>query len=143
MTLRTWKYEDILAISRLEKESFKDPWTFEMFASGFSSPYFYGVLAEEDGEIIGYGCETILFENAEIDNLAVAKDHRRKGLGMILMSALEEEAKKRQAETSILEVRVSNSPALRLYLSRGYQGIYARSRYYPDGEDAIVMQKKL
>jgi len=43
----------------------------------------------------------------------------------------------------LLEVRVSNVPAMSLYLHLGYAGIYTRSRYYADGEDAVVMQKRL
>ena len=30
-----------------------------------------------------------------------------------------------------------------LYLTSGFRGLYARSRYYPDGEDAVVMVKEL
>ena len=68
MTYRSWKFEDILKISELEKECFSDPWTYRMFVEGFSSKLFYGVCAVEDGEIVGYACETVLFENAEVDN---------------------------------------------------------------------------
>ena len=32
---------------------------------------------------------------------------------------------------------------MKLYLDRGFRGLYARPRYYPDGEDALVMQKSL
>ena len=63
MTYRSWKFEDILKISELEKECFSDPWTYRMFVEGFSSKLFYGVCAVEDGEIVGYACETVLFEN--------------------------------------------------------------------------------
>lgn len=141
MILREWKYEDILRISELEKECFEEPWTYRMFADAFSSPHFVGVCAEEDEEIVGYACETVLFENAEIDNVAVAKEYRRKGLGRKLLEALEKRAAERGASVSVLEVRVSNAPAMLLYLREGYKGIYTRSRYYHDGEDAVVMQK--
>ena len=43
----------------------------------------------------------------------------------------------------LLEVRVSNAPAMTMYLKEGFKGIYVRPRYYPDGEDAVVMQKEL
>lgn len=76
MTYRSWKFEDILKISELEKECFSDPWTYRMFVEGFSSKLFYGVCAVEDGEIVGYACETVLFENAEVDNIAVAESCR-------------------------------------------------------------------
>ena len=40
-----------------------------------------------------------------------------------------------------LEVRVSNSAAIQLYLKNGFVGKYARLRYYDDGEDALVLHK--
>ena len=49
----------------------------------------------------------------------------------------------RSAERVLLEVRVSNAPAMRLYLKRGYVGCGVRPRYYADGEDALIMQKRL
>ena len=143
MTYRSWKFEDILKISELEKECFSDPWTYRMFVEGFSSKLFYGVCAVEDGEIVGYACETVLFENAEVDNIAVAKSCRRRGVGKKLLKKLETEAKERGARVILLEVRVSNAPAMTMYLKEGFKGIYVRPRYYPDGEDAVVMQKEL
>lgn len=141
MTLRPWKTEDISSIFELEKVCFSDPWSKRMFVDGFSSPYFHGVLIEEDGRIIAYACQSVLFENAEINNVAVSPAKRKKGLATRLMDAMEEEAKKRGAEYSFLEVRSSNEPALALYKKRGYQPLFVRARYYPDGEDAIVMKK--
>ena len=143
MTYRSWKFEDILKISELEKECFSDPWTYRMFVEGFSSKLFYGVCAVEDGEIVGYACETVLFENAEVDNIAVAESCRRRGVGKKLLKKLETEAKERGARVILLEVRVSNAPAMRLYLSRGYVGRYVRPRYYGDGEDAVIFVKEL
>jgi ribosomal-protein-alanine acetyltransferase len=143
MTYRSWKFEDILKISELEKECFSDPWTYRMFVEGFSSKLFYGVCAVEDGEIVGYACETVLFENAEVDNIAVAESCRRRGVGKKLLKKLETEAKERGARVILLEVRVSNAPAMTMYLKEGFKGIYVRPRYYPDGEDAVVMQKEL
>ena len=143
MTYRSWKFEDILKISELEKECFSDPWTYRMFVEGFSSKLFYGVCAVEDGEIVGYACETVLFENAEVDNIAGAESCRRRGVGKKLLKKLETEAKERGARVILLEVRVSNAPAMTMYLKEGFKGIYVRPRYYPDGEDAVVMQKEL
>lgn len=143
MTYRSWKFEDILKISELEKECFSDPWTYRMFVEDFSSKLFYGVCAVEDGEIVGYACETVLFENAEVDNIAVAESCRRRGVGKKLLKKLETEAKERGARVILLEVRVSNAPAMTMYLKEGFKGIYVRPRYYPDGEDAVVMQKEL
>lgn len=143
MTFRKWKYEDVLKIAELEVACFSDPWNYRMFAESFSSNFSYGVVAEEGGEVVAYALETILFETAEIQNVAVAEAHRRKGIAEKLMELLEKEAFDRGAENSLLEVRVSNAPAMRMYLKRGYVGVFARKKYYPDGEDALIMKKVL
>lgn len=144
MILRGWKYEDILRISELEKECFGDEaWNYRMLASSFGTESFVGILADDGGDIAGYGGITIAADSADIGNVAVAEAYRRGGVGTSLLNGLCEEAKRRGADRVFLEVRVSNSAALRLYLKNGFKGVYARTRYYPDGEDCLVMAKEL
>ena len=82
MTLRRWKYEDILRISELEKEYFpQEPWSYRMLADSFENENFVGVLCEENGEIAGYGGITIGYDTADIDNIAVCESYRRCGFG--------------------------------------------------------------
>ena len=113
----------------------------EMLLKSFVSPIFYSVLIEEQGEIWGYACETVMFEDAEIAIVAVAPKHRKKGLGKLLMERLENIAISRGAEQTFLEVRKSNAAALALYEGFGFEKIRTRERYYADGEDAFVMRK--
>ncbi len=46
-------------------------------------------------------------------------------------------------ETAILEVRASNTAALRLYFKLGFQQVGRRASYYSDGEDAVLMEREL
>ena len=144
MIIREWKYEDILRISELEKECFpKEPWSFQMLASSFESDSFFGVLAEDGGEITGYGGITVAFDSADIANIAVSEPFRMGGVGGAVLDKLLETARERGAKKAFLEVRVSNSTAMGLYLKHGFKGVYARTRYYSDGEDCLVMAKEL
>lgn len=143
MTLRAWTKEDVAKIAALEKRCFSDPWSEEMFLGSMRLPVFYSVLIEEEGELIGYACENILFEDAEIANVAVAPEHRRKGFGNVLLAWLEKTAREQNAEKLFLEVRASNTPAKTLYEKVGFEPLSVRKRYYEDGEDAIVMLKNL
>ena len=143
MIIRPWKYEDILRISEIEKECFpKEPWSFRMLASSFGTDTFYGVVAE-DGEIIGYGGFTAAQDTADIDNIAVVENYRKSGVATAVLSELFKKAEERGVKKLFLEVRVSNYAAMSLYLKCGFKGVYARSRYYPDGEDCLVMVKEL
>ena len=144
MTVRDWRYEDILKISELEKEIFSgEAWSYKTLATAFKAPAFLGVLCEDGGEIAGYGGVSIAADSADIGNIAVAENYRRGGIGTLLLQKLCEKVKERGAEKVFLEVRVSNSAAIQLYLKNGFVGAYARTRYYPDGEDCLVMVKNL
>ena len=114
-----------------------------MLASSFESETFKGVLAEDGGEIIGYGGITIAADSADIDNVAVTEIYRRGGVGTAIMAELLKVARENGVKKVFLEVRVSNYVAMGLYLKSGFKGVYARTRYYPDGEDCLVMVKEL
>lgn len=144
MKIRPWKYEDILRISEIEKECFpKDAWTYKMLASAFGTETFSGLVAEDGGEIIGYGGYTAAVDTADIDNIAVVEDYRRSGVAKTIIAELCKKAKKQGIKKLFLEVRVSNYAAMSLYLKCGFKGAYARLRYYPDGEDCLMMVKEL
>ena len=143
MTFREWRYSDILKISELEKECFpQEPWSFKTLASGFGSDNFFGVVAE-DGEVAGYGSISLAVDTADIGNIAVAEAYRRCGAGSEILTRLVDYAEAKGVKKVFLEVRVSNSPAMMMYLKHGFKGVYARTRYYSDGEDCLVMAKEL
>ena len=144
MNGREWLFEDLNEIAALERECFpSDPWNVRMLAESFLSGRFFGSLLEEEGVITAYGGISFAEDEAELELIATAEMYRRCGRAEKILSDLFEEAARRGIKKIFLEVRVSNSSALMMYLKSGFVGIYARSRYYPDGEDAIVMKKEL
>lgn len=144
MKLRRWKFEDILGISELEKECFpQEPWSYRMLADSFENENFTGVLYEDGGEIAGYGGISMGYDTADIDNIAVSERYRRSGLGGKMLEELVSVARSKGAHRVFLEVRVSNRAAMSLYLKHGFKGVYARTRYYTDGEDCLVMARDI
>lgn len=143
MEYRTWAYEDVLAIAAMEKECFPDPWSYKMLADTFFNGTSLTCLAEEDGQIHGYGFLIVAGDEADLANIAVQEKSRRRGIAQGILETLEREAKLLGVRRLFLEVRVSNAPAMALYLRRGFVGRYVRPRYYGDGEDALVMVKEL
>lgn len=140
---RAWRMDDLDAIAALEKECFPDPWNRRMLADSFLSEGFHGVLLEEEGALIAYGAVRVVCDEAEIELVAVSEMYRRCGRGKAVMDDLLSIAKEHGAKRVFLEVRVSNASAQILYLKCGFRGLYCRTRYYPDGEDAIVMAREL
>lgn len=143
MNGREWTTEDLTEIAKLEEECFSDPWSQRMLADSFLSDGFFGSLLEEGNTITAYGGMRTVGEEAEIELIATAEMYRRCGRGWKILDDLLDEAARRGVKAVFLEVRVSNAAAQLLYLKKGFKGLYALSRYYPNGEDAIVMKKEL
>ena len=76
---------------------------------------------------------------AWIATVAVLPEYRGKGIGGALLQACEDKISLKRIR---LCVRVSNELAIHLYEHRGYERVGEWSRYYQDGESALVMEKK-
>jgi ribosomal-protein-alanine N-acetyltransferase len=125
----------------------------------YSDYFYYEILAEFPetflvadlgGELVGYIMCRIeygfshmrrlgLARKGHIVSVAVTKEHREKGIGTRLVTKAHEEMVKKAATESYLEVRVSNSEAIRLYEQLGYKSTGRLEAYYKDGEAALVM----
>ncbi|HKX84682.1 MAG TPA: ribosomal protein S18-alanine N-acetyltransferase [Pyrinomonadaceae bacterium] len=78
-----------------------------------------------------------------LTTIGVAPEHRRRGLGLTLLQHLENSLRKKGASTIVLEVRVSNMAAQKLYNSAGYAVVQRLTSYYSNGEDGYLMVKAL
>ena len=138
--LRSWTKNDLNAILELEKQCFKEPWSYEMLESEMNLKGFVGLVLEENGEILGYvGASTILDEG-NIDVIAVAPSMRKKGYGKLILSELLNKLFSNGITKVFLEVRRKNLPARSLYENLGFITIGERLNYYGD-DDAIIMVK--
>lgn len=143
MTMRIAEEKDVAAIALLERDCLQDPWTVGQLKGSFARTDFYALVLETDGEIVGYICGTSLFEDAEIARVAVVKNHRREGLGGMLLDSFLSLVKDKGATRAFLEVRVQNAAAIGLYQSRNFSLVRTRLKYYADGEDGLEMKKDL
>ena len=137
---RTLLPEDAEGVAAVERESFPTPWSREDFWREASNDFACYIVVLEDMEIIGFAGCWISFEEAQVTNIALTSAQRGRGLGKVLMAKLMRVAAERGAERMTLEVRPSNTPALRLYEGLGFAAIGVRKKYYQDNdEDAILM----
>ena len=132
--------EDAEAVANIERESFPTPWSREDFWREASNDFACYIVVLADEAIIGFGGCWISFEEAQVTNIALTSAQRGRGLGKALMARLMRAAAARGAERMTLEVRPSNTPALRLYEGLGFAAVGIRKKYYQDNdEDAILM----
>jgi ribosomal-protein-alanine N-acetyltransferase len=135
---RWWHIEQVLPI---ERELFPpEPWTAGQFWSelGQVDTRHY-VVAVEDDQVVGYAGLCDYPDEAFVQTMAVAPPYQGRGVGAQLLEDLLAEAARRKHRRVLLEVRVDNEPAQRLYARYGFQQESVRRGYYPGGIDALVL----
>jgi len=138
VTLRPMTTGDIPAVLTLERAIFPHPWTEGMLRDELEGPNRIYLVAEETGEVVGYGGVMRVKEDAHITNLAVAEGHRGRGIATRIYVSLTEAVLDAGAEHLTLEVRMENMDARRLYSGFGFAPVGVRKGYYGD-EDALIM----
>ncbi|MCE4051941.1 MULTISPECIES: ribosomal protein S18-alanine N-acetyltransferase [Bacillaceae] len=136
---------DIDKVHMVETLSFSTPWSKEAFFNELTKNRFAKYIVIEHGEqLVGYIGAWIVIDEVHITNIAILPDFRGQKLGEKLLRAMMEEAKKQEAKSMTLEVRVTNIVAQNLYKKLGFQSGAIRKNYYTDNqEDALVMWVKI
>ncbi len=137
--LRWWHIEELLPI---EDDLFGvDRWSPAMFWNELANGHHY-LVALEGSEIVGYAGLSRSGDEAWVQNLAVRRDHQRRGIGRALLEELIAEAERHGIGIILLEVAVDNTAAQRLYEAYGFQTVGVRRGYYqPSNTDALVMRR--
>lgn len=137
--------QDVDAVVPLEQACFSLPWSTEQFFAAFEQGHFAAFgLRDGQGALLGYVSFYHALDELEILNIAVAPHCRRQGKGRELLALALQVAKKMGIERAVLEVRVHNGPALRLYEGLGFACVGRRPKYYADtGEDALIYARTL
>lgn len=133
-------------IMRLEQAIYPFPWTSGNFEDALRSGYSAWTLVSETDAIIAYAVAMLAVDEAHLLNLAVDPQLQRRGYGWRLLDWMARIMREYGARFLLLEVRPSNTEALRLYRQYGFEPIGIRRGYYParrGREDAIVMRTAL
>lgn len=127
-------------LAALHARAFERPWSAAEFARLMSNPAAFALTEEGAGFILAWA----VGGEAEVLTLAVAQEHRRRGLGAALVAAAAGAAAGMGAEEIYLEVAANNSAALGLYAKLGFAEAGRRKGYYQGGSvDAVVMRRRL
>lgn len=128
---------DLLSIAALESNAFSNPWTRDALVEMISSDVTRLYVARYGRQIVAFCACWVIAGELHINTLAVDGDMRRRGIATnLLHHVLQQTAVKR----ATLEVRRSNTAALKLYEGLGFTATAVRRRYYsnPD-EDALIL----
>ena len=144
--LRAMRWWDVEAAAEIEQRLFPDAWSVETFwaeLAGVPETRHY-VVAEDDGVLLGYAGLFATRHSADVQTVAVAPEAQGSGLGATLLQDLLDEATRRGCGEVLLEVRVDNEPARRLYERHGFERVAVRRGYYQPGSvDGLVLRRRL
>ncbi|WP_409474864.1 ribosomal protein S18-alanine N-acetyltransferase [Streptomyces sp. HC307] len=143
--MRWWDIDPVL---ELERDLFpEDAWSRGMFwselahARGPGATRRYMVAQDGAGRIVGYAGLASAGGIGDVQTIAVARDHWGTGLGARLLTELLRAATAFECAEVMLECRVDNVRAQRLYERFGFEPIGFRRGYYQPGNvDAVVMR---
>lgn len=140
ITIRRMTMDDVDGVYAVESSTFVDAWSRDAFVSDMKNPVARYLVAEQDGQIIGYAGAWVILDESHITNIAVLAAHRGRGTGKRLTRDLLQYLSNLGAAYATLEVRRSNAVAQHLYQSLGFIQLGVRKRYYTDNnEDALLM----
>jgi [ribosomal protein S18]-alanine N-acetyltransferase len=135
---------DLDAIAALERRAFPVPWKRDYFEVEIGAAHrFNRVAIGPRGDLAGYVFCAFAGGELHVNKIAVDERHRRRGVASFLMDEVLAFAERTGVEEIYLEVRVSNRPARTFYAGLGFHETGRRSRYYLDGEDALVMARQM
>ena len=130
-------------ITKIEADSIADGWSEASFRSEALKSNGIVLYAVCNETVCGLITAYTAADEADITNVAVSAEFRRKGIASALLSEFES-VLSTDISDIFLEVRNSNSSAIALYEKFGFVRIAVRKRFYsnPD-EDAVIMKKKV
>jgi len=140
LRLRRMTNNDVARVVEIEAKSYQFPWSDDIFKDCFRARYDCWVCEDQD-RVIGYIIVSIAVGEAHVLNICVDPAEQGQGIGRKILENMLELIKGR-AETVFLEVRPSNTVAVALYESMGFNEIGVRKGYYPAAngrEDAIML----
>jgi ribosomal-protein-alanine N-acetyltransferase len=139
--------DDVDAVVEIENAVYSHPWTRGNFVDSLYSGYQAQTLRDGGNALLGYFLVMLAVEEAHLLNISVAAEHQHKGLGQLLLDRATGLGRSNRMHSMLLEVRESNTHAIKVYKRYGFSEIGRRKNYYPAGnntrEGAIVMSLAL
>ena len=134
--------EDLSGVLEVEAESFTNPWTRDMYAWELQNRAVCHIYVVRTAEcpVAGFCAFWLVFDEIHINNIALRPEYRGQGMGTALMRHVLAEGLRLGATRATLEVRASNTGAIRLYERLGFHVAGTRKGYYSHPtEDALIL----
>ena len=140
LTIEMMSDENVAQAAEVSAKCLREAWSVETCKRQLDNPNDTTLVAFENGTAVGFlSCWCIAGE-AEINNVCVLPEYRRRGIAKAMFDRLEELLP--DAERWVLEVRESNTAAIALYEKLGFSRAGLRRDFYEGPtENAVIMSK--
>lgn len=148
ITVQHASLNDLETLYKIEKGCFThEAFSKEQIAYFLKAPNAVSLVAQVDGETAGFILGLIeqyrKSLGGHIYTIDVASKYRRMGVGLKLLEEIEKDFIKKGAEACLLEVRINNQAARKLYQKHGYIELGKLNNYYARAIHGIRLEKKL
>ena len=132
---------NVEGIAELEKENFSDGWSLNSLKEEIYNPNacYYVLRDDENGKVAAAAGMIISIDTADIMNVSVKEEYRRKGLASKLLATLLEEGRKKGVKDFTLEVRENNHAARELYEKTGFVFEGIRPKFYSNPTEGAAI----
>ncbi|MDF2538995.1 MAG: hypothetical protein K0S76_2016 [Herbinix sp.] len=140
MLIREMSESDISQVSSIEQKIFSEPWTKDDFTNAIRCKSNGYLVVEINNEIVAYCGYWGIAGEGDIYNVAVKQEYRGQQIGYHMLTELIQHGISKGIASYTLEVRASNTAAIRLYERLGFQNAGIRKDFYTKPrEDAVIM----
>lgn len=140
MIIRKMCENDIQKVCEIEAGIFSLPWKAEDFRQSMVKPENIYLVVEENTVILGYCGLWGVAGEGQITNVAVAKQHRGRGIAKAMLEKMLQLGREQGLDAFTLEVRESNVPAIELYHKLGFHDAGIRKNFYDaPQENGLIM----
>jgi len=153
-SLRVFTPPDIESVVNINRVCLPENYAPYFFLDTFNSSPQTFIVAESEGNIVGYimcriehGFSDVrklhFAKKGHVISVAVMPEFRRRSIGSGLVERALSALSSLSADECFLEVRITNDPAIELYRKLGFEITRTIPRYYYDGSDAHVMTRAI
>ena len=118
-------------------------WTQNQWASEFKKEDIKVLGLFLSNSLIGICVFHVVIDEVQINYFVVNKKYRKKGYGTNLMNYLIKQCEILNINKLLLEVSLSNTTAEKFYSRFDFYTVGIRTKYYKDGSNALLKEKKL
>ena len=131
-------------LEKLERICFSRPWSRKMLSEELENDCAAFLVAEEPEtrRVLGYAGVLVMADEGYITNVAVFPEYRRQGIAAQIIKVFCDFAEGNHLAFLTLEVRPTNTAAIELYRSFGFEEVGRRKNYYDlPKEDALILTR--